>query len=68
MTHKRPHLGVMSETDLDQYAKFVDWQIIRCDDKDLTYWLDESTAILTERYGRQAIKLLGRLPYGLVRH
>lgn len=66
--HKRPHLGVMNSTDLDQYSKFVDWQIVRCADKDLTYWADEQAAITTERLGRQAITALSNLPYNLTRY
>lgn len=66
--HKRPHLAIMPKADLDQYAKFVDWQIVRCADKDLTYWADEQAAITTERLGRQAIQALRNLPYNLTRH
>lgn len=64
-THKRPHLSEMTEIDLERYRKLVDRQIVRCADKDLTYWADEQAAITTERLGRQAIQALNNLPYNL---
>jgi succinate dehydrogenase flavin-adding protein (antitoxin of CptAB toxin-antitoxin module) len=64
-TRTKPYLNGMGDTDLERYRKFVEWQIVRCSDKDLIYWADEQAAITTERLGRQAIQALKRLPYGL---
>lgn len=61
----KPYLNGISNQDLEQYRKFVDWEIVRCADKDLLYWADEQAAITTERLGRQAIQALKRLPYSL---
>lgn len=66
-THNRPHLSRMIDADLDYYAEFVDWHIVRCPEKDLIYWADERAAILTERLGRQAIQALKQVPHNITR-
>lgn len=63
----RPHLNAMGNEDLERYRQFVDYQIVRCSDKDLIYWADEQAAITTERLGRQAIQALKQLPHNLIR-
>lgn len=58
-------LSKLSNTDLKQYARFVDYMLIRVDASELDYWERAAESVNIEAAGRQAITLLKRLPYGL---
>jgi hypothetical protein len=58
-------LSKLSNTDLNQYGRFIDYMLIRVDESELDYWEREAEALNIETLGRQAIAALKRLPYGL---
>lgn len=58
-------LSKLSNTDLNQYARFVDYMLIRVDASELDYWERAAESVNIEAAGRQAIAALKRLPYGL---
>jgi hypothetical protein len=58
-------LSKLSNTDLNQYTRFVDYMLIRVDESELDYWERAAESVNIEVAGRQAIALLKRLPYTL---